>query len=86
MKRTYRCVGNYYLPDIAIPNPRPTSIGHYGRMRKRHLEQTHTGNCNIPYTILAKGEETTVAIYRMGAEFLVHSPKFREFRLRSGVD
>ena len=33
----YVCAGDYYIPDIRLPHQK--SIGKYGRMRKRYLEQ-----------------------------------------------
>jgi hypothetical protein len=38
----YRLVGDYYLPNIALPKPRRTgNIGKYGRLRLKYLEEHH---------------------------------------------
>lgn len=38
----YRLVGDYYLPNIVLPKPRRTgTIGKYGRLRLKYLEEYH---------------------------------------------
>ena len=38
----YRLVGDYYLPNIALPKSRRTgNIGKYGRLRLKYLEEHH---------------------------------------------
>lgn len=37
---TYSCCGDYYIPDLKLSEQAETSIGKYGRMRKRYLK-TH---------------------------------------------
>lgn len=38
----YRLVGDYYLPNIALPKPRRIgNIGKYGRLRLKYLEEHH---------------------------------------------
>ena len=40
---TYTAVGGVQLPDLVLDAPPPDSLGKYGRMRKRYLEQKHDG-------------------------------------------
>ena len=38
----YRLVEDYYLPNIVLPKPRRTgTIGKYGRLRLKYLEEHH---------------------------------------------
>lgn len=38
----YRLVGDYYLPNIALPKSRRTgNIGKYGRLKLKYLEEHH---------------------------------------------
>ncbi len=36
---TYMQVGDYYIPDLKDEEPGHYSIGKYGRMRKRYLQE-----------------------------------------------
>ena len=38
---TYLQVGDYYIPDLKDEKPGHYSIGKYGRMRKRYLQEHH---------------------------------------------
>ena len=38
---TYMQVGDYYIPDLKDEEPGHYSIGKYGRMRKRYLQEHH---------------------------------------------
>ena len=40
---TYTPVNGVLLPDLVLDAPPPCSLGKYGRMRKRYLEQKHDG-------------------------------------------
>lgn len=40
---TYTPVNGVQLPDLVLDAPPPGSLGKYGRMRKRYLEQKHDG-------------------------------------------
>ena len=40
---TYTAVNGILLPDLVLDAPPPGSLGKYGRMRKRYLEQKHDG-------------------------------------------
>ena len=40
MEITYTKYGDVYLPDLIIEDE-ATTIGKYGRMRKRHLKEQH---------------------------------------------
>lgn len=45
---TYTKVGNYYIPNILVPDTRKYSIGKYGRMHAKFIKQ------NKPYIYSAK--------------------------------
>ena len=40
---TYTQVNGVLLPDLVLDAPPPGSLGKYGRMRKRYLQQKHDG-------------------------------------------
>ena len=40
---TYTAVNGVRLPDLVLDAPPPGTLGKYGRMRKRYLEQKHDG-------------------------------------------
>ena len=40
---TYTAMGGVQLPDLVLDAPPPGTLGKYGRMRKRYLEQKHDG-------------------------------------------
>ena len=40
---TYTPVNGVLLPDLVLDAPPPGTLGKYGRMRKRYLEQKHDG-------------------------------------------
>ena len=44
---TYRQVGDYFIPDIELPE-RNYEIGKYGRMRHRYLKE----HCKVLYTTI----------------------------------
>ena len=39
----YTLHGDYYLPDLELPEKASASIGRYGRMRKAYLEEQRPG-------------------------------------------
>lgn len=44
----YTKVGDFYLPNIALPKPRITgNIGKYGRLRLQYLEEHHKAECML---------------------------------------
>ena len=43
MNVTYTTVGNFQVPNLVLDPAPDVSIGKYGRMRKRFLEQRHDG-------------------------------------------
>ena len=43
MELTYTEKNGLLIPDLVLDNQPPGSIGKYGRMRKRYLEQKHDG-------------------------------------------
>lgn len=40
---TYKKVGDYYIPDLALDGQPDKEIGIYGRMRERYLQEHHPG-------------------------------------------
>lgn len=40
---TYKKVGDYYIPNLALDNQPDKEIGIYGRMRERYLKEHHPG-------------------------------------------
>ncbi len=47
MNVTYTTVGNYQIPNLVMDAHPDGSIGKYGRMRKRYLEQKHDGTFTV---------------------------------------
>ena len=43
MELTYTKVGDYYIPDLILDDPPDKSLGRYGRMRQKFLEEHHPG-------------------------------------------
>ena len=43
----YIRVGDYYIPDLALPKSEAYSLGKYGRMRERHLKEKHPVLYNV---------------------------------------
>lgn len=44
----YTKVGDFYLPNIALPKPRRTgNIGKYGRIRLQYLEEYYKAECML---------------------------------------
>ena len=43
MELTYTEQNGLLIPDLVLDNQPPGSLGKYGRMRKRYLEQKHDG-------------------------------------------
>ena len=39
MKITYTKYGDYYLPDLALPEEEPATYGRFGRMRLKYLKE-----------------------------------------------
>ena len=46
MGGTYRQVGDYFIPNLALPDTGNYQIGKYGRMRRSYLKE----HCKILYT------------------------------------
>ena len=46
MGGTYRPEGDYFVPNLALPDTSAYSLGKYGRMRRRYLKEHHTGLYN----------------------------------------
>lgn len=44
----YTKIGDFYLPNIALPKPRRIgNIGKYGRLRLQYLEEHHKAECML---------------------------------------
>ena len=43
MELTYTKVGDYYIPDLTLGNQPDKTLGRYGRMRQKFLEEHHPG-------------------------------------------
>ena len=41
MKPTYTKVGDYYIPDLTVGDQPDKTLGRYGRMRQKFLEEHH---------------------------------------------
>ena len=41
MGGTYRQVGDYFIPNLALPDTGKYQIGKYGRMRRSYLKEHH---------------------------------------------
>jgi hypothetical protein len=52
---TYTAVHGVQLPDLVLDAPPPGTLGKYGRMRKRYLEQKHDGTFS---TLVLSGKLT----------------------------
>lgn len=48
MELEYRKIGDYYIPNLIVPNMKDFKIGKYGRMRLRYLKE----NKKAEYTVL----------------------------------
>ena len=55
MEITYTKCGDYYLPDLAVPEEEPPIYGHFGRMRLTYLKEHRRGI----YTSLLTSEQLT---------------------------
>lgn len=43
MEISYTKYGNYYLPDLAVPEEEPATYGRFGRMRLMYLKEHRRG-------------------------------------------
>ena len=60
----YTKVGDFYLPNIALPKSRRTgNIGKYGRLRLQYLEEYHKAECTVK-----RQPDTPVWAGQMGVE------------------
>ena len=55
MEITYTKYGDYYLPDLALPEEEPATYGHFGRMRFKYLKKHRRG---IYTSLLTSGQLT----------------------------
>lgn len=55
MEITYTKCGDYYLPDLAVPEEEPATYGRFGRMRLKYLKEHHRGT----YTFLLTSGQLT---------------------------
>lgn len=47
MEITYTKCGDYYLPDLAVPEEEAATYGLFGRMRLKYLKEYHRGNLHL---------------------------------------
>ena len=47
MKLTYIRVGDYYIPNLTLPEATNRPLGKYGRMRESHLKENHPALYNV---------------------------------------
>ena len=40
-KITYSKYGDYYIPDLTVPDTKKYTIGKYGRLRRQFLKEHH---------------------------------------------
>lgn len=43
----YRLVGDYYIPNLVLPNKKSVKLGKYGRMRARYLKEQRKAEYSI---------------------------------------
>ena len=55
MEITYTKYGDYYLPDLAVPEEEPATYGCFGRMRLKYLKEHRRGT----YTSLLTSGQLT---------------------------
>lgn len=55
MEITYTKYGDYYLPDLAVPEDEPKTYGRFGRMRHKYLREHRRGT----YTSLLTSGQLT---------------------------
>ena len=55
MEITYTKYGDYYLPDLALPEEEPATYGRFGRMRFKYLKEHRRG---IYTSLLTSGQLT----------------------------
>ena len=53
MEITYTKCGDYYLPDLAVPEEEPPTYGRFGRMRLKYLKEHRRG---IYTSLLTSGQ------------------------------
>ena len=55
MEITYTKCGDYYLPDLAVPEEEPATYGRFGRMQHKYLKEHRRGT----YTSLLTSGQLT---------------------------
>ena len=45
----YRLVGDYYIPNLVLPNKKNIKLGKYGRMRARYLKENKKAEYSIMF-------------------------------------
>ena len=45
----YRLVGDYYIPNLILPNKKNIKLGKYGRMRARYLKENKKAEYSIMF-------------------------------------
>lgn len=82
MDVTYTTVGSFQIPDLVMDAQPEGSIGKYGRMRKRYLEQKHDGTFTA-LVLSGKLTEHLLDIDRTAREQLEST--FRQLAAAEGV-
>lgn len=45
---SYTLCGDYYLPDLALPEEKYYELGRFGRAKFRYLQKCHNGTADEP--------------------------------------
>lgn len=64
---TYRRVGDYYLPNLELPEQPKVTLGHYANLRRKYLKENHRV---LYYNLLTKCK-LTEHLYEVEQEALM---------------
>ena len=64
MEITYTKCGDYYLPDLAVPEEEPATYGRFGRMRRKYPKEHRRGT----YTSLLTSVQLTHHLNKIDRE------------------
>ena len=64
MEITYTKCGDYYLPDLAVPEEEPATYGRFGHMRRKYLKEHRRGT----YTSLLTSVQLTHHLNKIDRE------------------
>ena len=89
----YILVGDYYIPDLKLPEEhRP--IGKYGRMHREYLREVHPARLN---TLILTGELWTYVneyepnedcrywLRKNAQDYLLHFPQYNDFKMNAMI-